>query len=1040
MKAKIIDFSNGIFTYKQAKLKTEPQELVFELEEGKGVQGSFIVSSCDERRIKGILYSRIPGFKLLNRNFFGRAARIEFTYRPECLRPGEGLEDHILLVTDAGEYELPVKVKIQGPRERRTEPDEELVPLPETPEVKRECRKGRGRSEEWKKRRRQEYLLMQIFVWIEKEKREGCEAEVVSVFRRALDELLELDRESPLYPLLNVWVMLREGRREEAGWALRKYEVTRLFQQRDMKTRAVFVYVNSLYKGKPEAAASGVAQLQKFYMKQPDYWLLTWILLNMDKKLTQNARTRYMMLERQFRAGTRNRLLYQEAWDLLKNDMALFTRLDAFTMQIFAWAASHGLLTGDAALLVAAQSARLKRWSVLGARLLKGCYQVHPSKETAGAVCGIYIRGHRTDGDAFVWYQKGVELDAKITNLYEYFMYALPEDYPQLLPKQVILYFAYHNTLTGRQRTAFYCNLVKYNAIKEPEYEEHRRRLQEFLLKQLKERRLNESLAWLYGRCLLVETLERDMLEALADLLFLQKITCEEKRIRQVEVSYEQLDRTFTVPVSGGNAVVPIYTPQARITLVDEQGKRHRKTVPYKMKRLLIEPRFLQVCETELKRHLGLNLYLFDKKSRNENGKQKLNHESAELACRLLADECISEAFRQKLQLLMLEYERKHGTSDKLDERFRIQDVDRLSREEQAAYIEHFILLRQDEEAYALLKDTGCRETNPRLLLRLLQRLLAEGGTPRENLRSYAEQVFKKGVYTENIIGLLAENCEGSLEELLGLWRAGEQFGLDLPKLEEQIAVQALFTESRLDEAFPVFASMDDRGTDPVVCSAWLNYMGWLDFVKQKEAPEGFFDCLENHLIWEDRLADVAYLSYLKQLSVLLLLSDAQKRLVKRLMKDLGNKCRRFSFMQNLYPYLESVERAGDGTVVEYRCNPEHKVTLHYVLEYHGKKTFDYVTERIFPVYGGVFTRAFILFYGERLTWFFTEEKPDGTSVSTVSKTVENKEEHMPGGNRYQRICLMQRAMDYKQERALKRMMMEYEELTELTEERFRRK
>ena len=62
---------------------------------------------------------------------------------------------------------------------------------------------------------------------------------------------------------------------------------------------------------------------------------------------------------------------------------------------------------------------------------------------------------------------------------------------------------------------------------------------------------------------------------------------------------------------------------------------------------------------------------------------------------------------------------------------------------------------------------------------------------------------------------------------------------------------------------------------------------------------------------------------------------------------------------------------------------------LHYVLEYHGKRTFDYMTVQLFPVCGGIFVKSFPLFYGERLTWFFTEEKPDGTVVSTVSKTLE---------------------------------------------------
>lgn len=1036
MKEKIIDFSNGIFTYDQVRLKIEPQKLEFVLEEGEAVSGSIIVSSCDERRVKGILYCRIPGFTFKSRSFFGRASRMEFTCRPQKLRPGESLEECIWLETNAGEYELPVKIHIKEKDRDKEQEETALPPLPEPAEADKSCKKGKGRREEWKKRRQQGQALAELLVWVEKERRHACKKEeAVAKFRSLVDRLLEWDKDSALYPLLDAWVMLREERREEAGWILRKYERTRLFQQRDAKTRAVFLYVNSLFRKDADLTASNVSQLQKLYLKQPESWMLTWFLLELDPKLREKTRTRYMMLERQFRAGTRNRLLYLEAWDLLKDDLALFTKFDAFTIQTFAWAASHGFLTPETAETIAAQAARLKRWTPLSAWLLKACYQVSPSRETVGAVCSIYIRGHRTDGEAFVWYRKGVELDAKITNLYEYFMYALPEDYPELLPKQVILYFAYHNTLTSRQKTDFYCNLVRYGAFKEPDYEEHRRQLQEFLLKQLKERRLNESLAWLYGRCLLVETLEKDMLEALADLLFLRKLTCKEKRIRQAEVSYEQLKETFTVPLVGGSACIPVYTPGAKIVLVDEQGKRYRHTVPYDLKRLMVEPHFLQVCTGQLKEHLGLNLYLLDGK-----GEHRLNHENVETALRLLEDERIQDSYRQKLQLELLDYERRHHRLEKVEEKYRIQDVDELTREGQAAYIENFILFRQDEEAFELLQKTGCREVEPKLLLRLLQRLLAEEKASLEELKPYARQVFEKGVYTENIIELLAEECEGSIRELLALWRAGEQFGLSLPKLEEQLVVQSLFTERYLEEVFPVFASMDDRGGDPVICSAWLNYMSWLDFVKGQEAPEGLFDSLEHHLIWEDKLSEVSCLAYLRQLSVLLLLSDVQKRLVTRLLKELGVKGRRFAFIQKLYPYLEGLERPADQIVVEYRCNPAHRVILHYVLEYHGKKVFDYVTEQLFPVCQGIFTRAFILFYGERLTWFFTEEREDGTTVSTVCRTLENKEIHPEGKSRYQRLCRMQRELDFSHERNLKRMMAEYEELAELSEERFRRK
>ena len=95
------------------------------------------------------------------------------------------------------------------------------------------------------------------------------------------------------------------------------------------------------------------------------------------------------------------------------------------------------------------------------------------------------------------------------------------------------------------------------------------------------------------------------------------------------------------------------------------------------------------------------------------------------------------------------------------------------------------------------------------------------------------------------------------------------------------------------------------------------------------------------------------------------------------------------------------------------------------------------MTEQLFPVCGGVFARSFILFYGERLTWFFTEVSEDGASVSTSCRTMENRGEHIQGGSRYQRLCRMQQALDHRQEDSLKQMMAEYEELTKLVEEKF---
>lgn len=1034
MKEKIIDFYNGIFTYSQPGLLLEPPNLSLECAPGGTLQGSFVINSTDERRIKGILHTRIPGMVLQKDYFFARAARIEFTCTPSYLREGELLEDRIWLETSAGEYELQVRIRIKGADAE----EEEETPLPvrflaeDLPPVPR---MGSGRREEWLKKRRREAAAAGIQRVVEEEKRDACtRQEADSRLRALVDELKEEDPESAVCPLLDAWVLIREEHAEEAGWILGKYEKTRLLQLKESDTRALFFYVNSLYREDPETTAFSVAQLQKIYQKHPDSWPVTAFLLELDPKLWEKSRTRYLMLERQFHNGTRNRLLYQEAWELIKEDMALFTRLGAFSLQVFGWAAARSLLTPQTAQAAALQAVRIKRWSPLAVRLLKACYEVNPSRETVGAVCSVYIRGQRTDAEAFGWYEKGVEWDAKITNLYEYFIYALPEDYPKLLPRQVLLYFQYHNTLTSRQKTAFYCNLVRYGTPNDPVYEDHRRLLQDFLLEQLKERKVNHSLAWLYGRCLLADTLEEKLLEALADILFLQKLTCQEKRIRQVEICYEQLEEPILVPLTGGVAYVPIYTPDVKITLLDEQGKRYRKTVDYELKRVMIEPVFLQVCARKLKDHLGLNLYLLDGR-----GSHQVREENLPLIWRFLEDRRIRESYRQRLKLELLDHQRRHRRLETLDRRlfFTDSEVFRMSRKDQGAYLEILILLGQDEDVWRLFERTGCREVDGRLLLKYLQRLMTEGEPRSALLLELAWQSFQKGMYTERVLELLTERAFGSTEELLALWKAGEQFGMTLPELEEQILVQAMFTEQKIEDVFQVYHSMDDRGGDSVVGLAYLNYVSWLDFVKGQEGPEGLFDRLENHLLWEDPLSQTAVLSYLKQLSVLLLLSDAQKQLARRLMKELPMQYRYFGFMKNLLSGMEEKERRADYTVVEYRCDPAHKVVLHYVLEYHGKKNFDYLTECLYPVCQGVFLRRFILFYGERLTWFFTETKKDGEEISTECRTIENREEKNRGSSRFDRLCQMQRALDHRQERSLRRMMMEYEELTALAEEGF---
>ena len=58
----------------------------------------------------------------------------------------------------------------------------------------------------------------------------------------------------------------------------------------------------------------------------------------------------------------------------------------------------------------------------------------------------------------------------------------------------------------------------------------------------------------------------------------------------------------------------------------------------------------------------------------------------------------------------------------------------------------------------------------------------------------------------------------------------------------------------------------------------------------------------------------------------------------------------------------------------------------------------------MYPRYGGIYSKAFTLIEGEKITYFITEKKEDGTEISTPPVTKEKEVSILDSGTRYGRI------------------------------------
>ena len=555
-------------------------------------------------------------------------------------------------------------------------------------------------------------------------------------------------------------------------------------------------------------------------------------------------------------------------------------------------------------------------------------------------------------------------------------------------------------------------------------YKAYREQIEAYMLEELIRRHLSEELAVIYDRFLVEELLTIDFAEALADIMFLRKLQCRDRRIRQVQVLYEQLQKRIVVPLQNGEALVPIYTPGAVILLVDEQGNCYTSSVPYTLKRLMDAQRYVKRCRELLRYHQGLYLYLCDGTSRYH----VITPENVENYKRVLKISGFTARYKENVRQEILQFYYASHDLEGLDQEFFVSETASMNPKDRAKYTEILILRGLYEEAWTMIWRHGYSMVKSQLLLRLAAWKIREKEYEEDDfLVKLCLFIFRNHKYNEGILEYLAGYYYGSTEIMEAVWRSAREFELNVFELEERLLRQMLFTGQLTDASFEIFQDYYHLGGNGLVSRAYLTWLAFEDFVRDEPAPEGTYDYLEKAIAWEENLADVCGLAYLRDLSGRRHLNEHQRIRAEQMLGEYIRRKLRFGFMKPLLERLGSPWSLEDKYFVEYRGNPAHRVVIHYVIESLREKNCSYVAERIYPSEPGVFVKEFTLFFGERLTWFVTETGENGEEASTPDRSyTEEREERMVTGTKYADIYEMARALSQRNLPALEEQMIGY--------------
>ena len=254
-----------------------------------------------------------------------------------------------------------------------------------------------------------------------------------------LDHLAILEPEEPMHRLMKAQALLINRQKQEASWILTDYK--RECLDRTTPVWGYYLYLCTLMEREESYVDRLTEEIEQIFHHYPDDSMLFWILLFVKDEFYHNSSRRFKAIEQWIGRGCHSPYLYLEAYYLIWQDPYLLSGLNDFTLKILGWAAKQDAISKDIALqvrnLLPEQREYQKKWYPV----LEKCYEADPSEEMVAAICTYLIRGQQFAPRYHIWYERGIDSEIRITNLYEAFLISMDQNEVAAIPKMIQLYF-----------------------------------------------------------------------------------------------------------------------------------------------------------------------------------------------------------------------------------------------------------------------------------------------------------------------------------------------------------------------------------------------------------------------------------------------------------------------------------------------------------------------------------------------------------------------------------------------------------------------
>ncbi len=844
-----------------------------------------------------------------------------------------------------------------------------------------------------------------------------------------LNHLHALVPDEHMYELMKAQAFIINRQRQEAKWILDDFKHSN--PDKKAPIWGYYLYLMTLLEREPSYVDNMTHEVELIFYENPDSVLLFWVLLFLRDQYFDDSAGKLKDIKYWVLRGCSSPYLYIEAYYLISQDPYLIKELSVFELRILSWAVKEKALTKELAGAIFEAVDLAGGFDNRVYEFLTAAYEICPEAEYVGIICSYLIKGHKNDTCFHKWFELGIENKLRLTGLYESYLITMDDRQISPVPKIIQMYFSFDNKLPYRKLAVLYNNIIAAKETEPEVYHKYRKAMGRFAMDQAQLRHIDDNLAVLYEDMLELGFINEELSAAFSDIIYTHKLIVFDKRIVRAIIYQNEMKEPQIVPVTDQCAYFELFSNDYVILFEDSRGYRYVKSISYRLQRLMDAEKYLDRC-ISLSPDRPQYIVSHFKHVRDYSDFTK---DDLKLFKPVFYSESFSDSYKAVMGYRILKYCQLHDYDDYVRPFLQSINFDTLQKDARKYLIDMLVSNRLYEKAYDMAMEYGIDMLAAASKVVLCENALKVQHVDDDFMVQLAISAFKTGKYSDLVLKYLCENYTGPTDELINLWHAADKFSISSMKLDERILEQGIYTQIEPEKISDIFMEYYKRAGNEKLILAYISLVahGYLHSGGCK--ADFIFDIIEKRFIGNRTLNDACQLALLKHFAEKTDITQAELEIEDTLLKYYIYNNMYFDFFARLDYRLLEKYFLYDKAFLQYESTPGTHVVLHYSRDEDGE---EFNSEDMVEMYDGIYVKTFVIFFGELIRYYITEEHDNSIEVKESNRLTCN---NIPGDNDHSRYNLINEMIisdTLSDETTLKSNINEYKRLDAATKQLFK--